>query len=114
MSEGGGIVATDATAAALRARLGDLGARLAEIEGERSLPVDDDSAERATEREGAEVLDAIDEAIVSEISDITHALARISGGSYGLCADCGEPIAGARLNALPTAMRCIACQKGKP
>jgi RNA polymerase-binding transcription factor DksA len=39
------------------------------------------------------------------------ALARIAEGSYGTCSDCGEPIGGPRLNAQPTAERCIACQQ---
>jgi RNA polymerase-binding transcription factor DksA len=31
-------------------------------------------------------------------------------GSYGRCDDCGEPIEAARLDALPTAIRCLSCQ----
>ena len=32
---------------------------------------------------------------------IEEALRRIDDGTYGVCRDCGEPIAGARLNAIP-------------
>jgi len=36
---------------------------------------------------------------------------RLAEGTYGLCADCGEPIAPARLEALPSATRCLRCQE---
>jgi DnaK suppressor protein len=47
---------------------------------------------------------------VSEIHAIDHALDRIQERSFGLCSDCGGEIAYARLEAFPTATRCIACQ----
>lgn len=48
---------------------------------------------------------------VAELSDIEVALVRIDDGSYGTCSNCGEPIGWPRLNAQPTAERCIACQE---
>ncbi|TMG85740.1 MAG: TraR/DksA family transcriptional regulator [Betaproteobacteria bacterium] len=48
---------------------------------------------------------------VSELAEVDVALARIEEGSYGTCSDCGEPIGWPRLNAQPTAERCIACQQ---
>ena len=39
------------------------------------------------------------------------AMARIAGGSYGSCIDCGETIGFERLLAFPTAKRCIVCQR---
>jgi DnaK suppressor protein len=47
---------------------------------------------------------------VSEIHEIDHALDRIRERDFGLCSDCGGEIAYARLEAFPTATRCIACQ----
>jgi phage/conjugal plasmid C-4 type zinc finger TraR family protein len=38
------------------------------------------------------------------------ALHRLEDGSYGLCLDCGAPIAAARLKALPAVERCVPCQ----
>jgi len=38
------------------------------------------------------------------------ALRRLADGSYGICADCGEPIALERLRAYPAAQRCLDCQ----
>src|SRR5262245_25055742 len=42
---------------------------------------------------------------------IEDALRRIEEGSYGTCRDCGEPIAEARLNAIPWTRVCIACKE---
>lgn len=47
---------------------------------------------------------------VQEVQDIEAALARIRGGDYGVCMDCGEQIAPARLQAYPIAKRCRDCQ----
>lgn len=41
------------------------------------------------------------------------ALRRLSEGTYGLCADCGEPIALERLRAYPSAARCLDCQSAR-
>jgi DnaK suppressor protein len=38
------------------------------------------------------------------------ALTRLEDGDYGICAECGEPIAPKRLLALPDARTCLACQ----
>ncbi len=42
---------------------------------------------------------------------IEEALWRIDKGTYGLCRDCGEPIAPARLNAIPWTRVCISCKE---
>lgn len=47
---------------------------------------------------------------VQEIRAIEAALLRIARGEYGICLDCGQPIPIARLEANPTAERCISCQ----
>lgn len=48
---------------------------------------------------------------VDELRMIDSALQRISAGTYGECSDCGQPIATARLEAEPTAERCLTCQE---
>jgi RNA polymerase-binding protein DksA len=48
---------------------------------------------------------------VAELSEVEAALVRLDDGSYGTCVDCAEPIGWPRLNAQPTAERCIACQE---
>ena len=42
---------------------------------------------------------------------IEEALWRIEKGTYGICRDCGEPIAEARLNAIPWTRVCITCKE---
>ena len=48
----------------------------------------------------AKILQAIDEALV-----------RIDKGTYGVCRDCGEPIAPARLEAIPWTRVCKTCKE---
>lgn len=47
----------------------------------------------------------------SELADIEGALNRINNHTFGVCVDCGKEIALARLQAYPTAKRCLACQQ---
>ena len=42
---------------------------------------------------------------------IEEALWRMEKGTYGICRDCGEPIAPARLNAIPWTRVCITCKE---
>jgi len=48
--------------------------------------------------------------VLADLTQVDAALARMRDGTYGECADCGEPIASARLMAHPTAQRCVRCQ----
>ena len=95
--------------ALLRTRLSELEARVRSIESELDAPGPSDFQERATEREGDEVLEDLGSAGVAEIRMIRAALGRIAEGTYGVCVNCGEPIAHARLEAVPHAARCIRC-----
>ena len=47
---------------------------------------------------------------LEEMRAIDAALARIADGTYGQCEECGTEIDYARLEAQPTALRCIECQ----
>ena len=47
---------------------------------------------------------------IQDVRAIDAALLRLSEGRYGECLDCGEPIDTRRLEAYPTALRCIDCQ----
>ena len=42
---------------------------------------------------------------------IEEALTRMEKGTYGICRDCGEPIAAARLKAIPWTRVCITCKE---
>lgn len=48
---------------------------------------------------------------IQALRDIDAALQRIKDGEYGVCMDCGDDIGFARLQAYPTAKRCIICQQ---
>jgi len=45
-----------------------------------------------------------------QLAEVTRALEDINAGRYGVCRECGEPIAKARLAVMPFATRCVACQ----
>ena len=45
------------------------------------------------------------------LAAVDAALSAMEEGSYGACAECGEPIASKRLAALPWAANCIRCQE---
>ncbi len=93
----------------LRDRLRDLNARLSGVEAELEQPANADSEERASEREGDEVLESLGNAGLQEIRMIQAALGRIADGTFGDCVACGEPISEERLNAVPHAARCKRC-----
>ncbi len=42
-----------------------------------------------------------------ELAEVDRALQKLDDGTYGLCETCGEPIAPARLEAMPAARFCI-------
>ena len=46
-----------------------------------------------------------------QLALVDEALARLAAGTFGTCIRCGQPIAPARLEALPWAPRCIDCQR---
>ncbi len=48
--------------------------------------------------------------LVEKVNRIADALERLSEGDYGVCVECGETIAPARLRALPEVQTCIRCQ----
>lgn len=95
--------------AALLARLAHLDSRLHAIESELDAPASKDWEEMAVEREGDEVLEHLGQAGQEEIVRIRAALQRMRDGTYGICAQCEEPIAQARLTVLPEAALCNRC-----
>jgi RNA polymerase-binding transcription factor DksA len=46
-----------------------------------------------------------------ELADINESLKRILDGTYGKCVDCGNDIPEARLDAMPSTLRCLDCQR---
>ena len=45
-----------------------------------------------------------------QLAEVTRALEEINAGRYGVCRECGEAIAKARLKVMPFATRCVECQ----
>ena len=48
--------------------------------------------------------------LVERANKLAEALDRLRGGEYGLCEECEEPIAPARLRAMPEVTTCVRCQ----
>ena len=67
-------------------------------------------ADAAVAVENDRVLEAIKDTATMELAHIDHALARLDAGTFGLCERCGTPIDSGRLNAVPYATRCSACE----
>jgi RNA polymerase-binding protein DksA len=73
--------------------------------------------EREPDDEGAEASQSLDRHLAVSIlerendtlEEIELALKRLRKGEYGVCEICGQPIAEARLNALPWTRSCIQC-----
>ena len=95
--------------AILKSRLDELTNRLSTVEQELDRPSDPDVEERATEREGDEVLEGLGTAGLKEIRMIEAALVRVRDGSFGICVACGGPISDERLSVVPHAPRCRNC-----
>jgi RNA polymerase-binding protein DksA len=77
--------------------------------------------EEATETLELEKRLALENRVRQETANIEHALEKVEKGTYGLCDNCGQPIAPERLEALPQASLCVNCKallaknaKGKP
>ena len=54
-------------------------------------------------------LSALISSLHEALGEVEAALARLDEGTYGQCLSCGQPIEVARLEAMPTAKRCLAC-----
>ncbi|MSU89898.1 TraR/DksA family transcriptional regulator [Rhodobacteraceae bacterium 2CG4] len=95
----------------LETRLAELEAKLRGIEQELDQPMPKDDEDRATEREGDEVMESIGRGGLHEIQMIRAALDRIDKGTYGICANCEEPISEERLDLVPHTPLCRNCAR---
>ncbi len=93
----------------LIAKQAELANRLERIKQNITSARSADSQEQAQELENAEVVDALGNEARSELSMIARALDQLKSGTYGTCADCGDQIPLARLQAQPFASCCIRC-----
>ncbi len=65
--------------------------------------------EAAQEAATKELEFASRQALVARLKALTRAEEKIREGTYGRCDACGQPIAPARLQVMPEAIRCVAC-----
>jgi RNA polymerase-binding transcription factor DksA len=92
----------------------EIGGELSESDKERFLQV----AGEAHDLEDCAFADLINDLNITmvdkhvqETRDINDALIRIHKGTFGICAACGGIIDFERLQAYPTASRCLRCQQ---
>jgi RNA polymerase-binding transcription factor DksA len=45
------------------------------------------------------------------LDEVDCALEKLENGTYGICEECGQPIALERLRALPSAALCVSCKR---
>lgn len=77
---------------------------------ERDAEATQDPADMAANAYTKELLMSMSTNDRQLLDSIDAALARIAGGEYGKCINCGEPILEKRLEAVPWARHCIRCQ----
>ena len=70
-----------------------------------------DLADQATGTNEAHIQLKVKQTDAKILQAIEEALLRMEQGTYGNCRDCGEPIAAARLSAIPWTRVCITCKE---
>jgi DnaK suppressor protein len=70
----------------------------------------EDEVDVISPNEDREMSFAIQSMLVERANRLAEALDRLQGGKYGLCVECDEPIAPARLRAIPEVTTCVRCQ----
>mgnify|MGYP001612649335 CR=1 FL=1 len=69
-----------------------------------------DPADRGKINEDREVILATRSLLVERANRLAEALERLRKSQYGICEECGEVIAPARLQAMPEVTTCVRCQ----
>jgi DnaK suppressor protein len=69
-----------------------------------------DPADAGANLSESERSDAMLAAATAQRGAVLSALGRIDQGTYGLCADCSQPVPEGRLEAKPAADCCLTCQ----
>lgn len=70
-----------------------------------------DMADQATGTNEVYIQLKLKETDAKILQAIEEAFQRIEKGSYGVCRDCAEPIAAARLSAIPWTRVCLTCKE---
>jgi DnaK suppressor protein len=105
---------TNAIRSRLQKRRAELVRRLERITREvrHTSGLEADFEEQAVQRENDDVLAGLDDKIRLELLQIESALGRLNETEYGVCEACHKPIGSKRLDAVPYATRCVACEPG--
>jgi RNA polymerase-binding protein DksA len=69
------------------------------------------AAAESASTEEREVANALAVRTAAVVDDLDDALARLDAGTYGACEPCGAAIPFERLEAIPLARLCVACQQ---
>ena len=77
---------------------------------EKLANYDQHPADAGSDLSDADRAEALLEACQRQRTYVTDAIDRVHAGTYGLCVDCGQPVAEGRLEARPDAARCVNCQ----
>lgn len=89
----------------------EIAADQAESQADEGAALATHPADAASDLAEAEISVTVGLTLQEELHEIDMALERLDNGSYGICIDCGKPISRERLEAIPWALRCIACQE---
>jgi RNA polymerase-binding transcription factor len=92
----------------LAVRMGDVRAH---NDGDRKAVEALDAADASASGLDQDFSIALAELAGQALRQVDRALTRLAGGDYGVCVDCDDAIAAARLRALPFAARCRDCQE---
>jgi DnaK suppressor protein len=96
----------------LRAEIDEVKARPATFSAAVDSYYGNHLADTATDIFEEEKALALEAHLVGLLGQVVAALERIAKGTYGICENCGEPIAPERLEALPYATTCLSCSAG--
>jgi len=80
---------------------------------DRDNEVPGDEIDDAAREDDFELSTSLADIAAARRAAIEDALQRVEHGGYGLCEECGEEIAPARLHAIPTAVLCVDCQQAR-
>lgn len=96
--------ALDEERAQLRHQLADLG-----FGDDGGLAYDQNFADSSQVTAERGEVEALANSLKETLTEVEHALSKFDEGAYGMCENCGQPIAPARLEAKPGARFCINC-----
>ena len=107
-------IATEKTLALLTSRRQQIVVTLQHLDKEQNeVEHNTDWLDQAAFENRLGLLDRLHFWYQSELAQVDKALDRIQRGGYGNCVACHAPIEAARLDAVPTAEYCAACQESR-